>query len=90
MNSKVTTNSKLSTTYPKQNKNKNELSKQLKQEQNHRNGDHMECYQQDGEGEKGGKGTGNKKHKWQVENRQGEVKNSMGNTEAKELTCMTH
>ena len=28
------------------NKNKNKLSKQLEQEQNHRNGDHMEGYQQ--------------------------------------------
>ena len=50
----------------------------------------MECYQQDGEGEKGGKGTGNKKHKWQVQNRQGEVKNSVGNGEAKELIWTTH
>ena len=41
-------------------------------------------------GEEGGKGTGNKKHKWQVEDRQGEVKNSIGNGEAKELICMTH
>ena len=48
----------------------------------------MEGYQQGG-GE-WGKGTGNKKHKWQVQNRQGEVKNSMGNVEAKELICMTH
>ena len=39
----MTTNSKLSTTEPK--KNKNKLSKQLEQEQNHRNGDHMEGYQ---------------------------------------------
>ena len=31
-----------------------------------------------------GKGTGNKKHKWWVQNRQGEVKNSIGNGEAKE------
>ena len=38
-----------------------------------------------------GKGTGNKKHKWQVESRQGEVKNSTGNgEEAKELICTTH
>ena len=37
-----------------------------------------------------GKGAGSKKHKWQVENRQGEVKNSIGNVEAKALTCMTH
>ena len=35
--------------------------------------------------EKGGKGTGNKKHRWQVENRQGEVKNSIGSGEANEL-----
>ena len=41
-------------------------------------------------GKNGGKGTGNKKHKWQVENRQGEVKNSIGNVEAKELICITH
>ena len=47
MNSKMTTNSQLSTTEPK-NKNKNDLSKQLKQEQNHRNGDHMEGYHQAG------------------------------------------
>ena len=45
MNSKMTTNSKLSTTEPKKNINKNKLSKQLEQEQNHRNGDHMEGYQ---------------------------------------------
>ena len=41
MNSKMTTNSQLST----EPKNKNKLSKQLEQEQNHRNGDHMEGYQ---------------------------------------------
>ena len=44
MNSKMTTDSQLSTTKHK-NKNKNELSKQLEQEQNHRNGDHMDDYQ---------------------------------------------
>ena len=49
MNSKMTTNSLLSTTEPK-NKNKNKLSKQLEQEQNHRNGDHMEGYQRGGVG----------------------------------------
>ena len=41
MNSKITTNSQLSTTEPK----KQKLSKQLEQEQNHRNGNHMEGYQ---------------------------------------------
>ena len=46
MNSKITTSSQLSTTEPKKNKSKNELSKQLEQEQNHRNGDHTEGYQQ--------------------------------------------
>ena len=44
MNSKITTNSQLSTTEPK--KYKNKLGKQLEQEQNHRNVDHMEGYQQ--------------------------------------------
>ena len=36
------------------------------------------------------KGPGHKKHKWWVQNRQGEVKNSMGDGEAKELIYMTH
>ena len=52
MNSKMTTNSQILTTEPK--KKKNKLSKQLEQEQNHRNGDHMEGYQQgSGRGERG-------------------------------------
>ena len=38
----MTTDSQLSTTESK--KTKNKLSKQLEQEQNHRNGDHMEGY----------------------------------------------
>ena len=49
MNSKMTTNSQLSTAKPKKNKTKNKLSKQLEQEQNHRNGDHMEGFQWGGE-----------------------------------------
>ena len=54
MNSKRTTNSQLSSTKPK--KQKQKLSKQLEQEQNHRNGDHMEGYQQGrGRGREGGK-----------------------------------
>ena len=40
------------------NRNKNKLSKQLEQEQNHRNGDHMEGYQWGGMGENGGKVQG--------------------------------
>ena len=50
MNSKMTTNSQLSTTEPKKIEQiKNKRSKQLEQGQNHRNGDHIEGYQQ-GEG----------------------------------------
>ena len=45
MNSKMTTNSQPSTTEPK---NKNKLSKQLEQEQNQKNGDHMEGFQRGG------------------------------------------
>ena len=87
----MTANSQLLTTTPKTKRN---LSKQLEQKQNHRNGDHMEGYQQGiGRGrEEGewGKSTGNKKHKLQVQNRQEKVKNSIGNGEAKELICMTY
>ena len=45
MNRKMTTNSELSTIEPKKQKQKQNLSKQLEQEQNHRNGDHIEIYQ---------------------------------------------
>ena len=39
---------KITISKPKNNKNKSKLSKQLEQEQNHRNGDHMEGYQRGG------------------------------------------
>ena len=42
MNSKIITNSQLSTTIPE---NKNKLSKQLEQEKDYRNGKPMEGYQ---------------------------------------------
>ena len=59
MNSKMTTSSQLSTTEPKKTKNKNKLSKQLEQEQIHRNRDHMEGYQWGGgEGRMGEKVQG--------------------------------
>ena len=52
----MTTDSQLSTT---ELKNKSKLSKQLEQEQNHRNGDHREGYQQvEGGGRMGGKVQG--------------------------------
>ena len=61
LNSKMTTHSYQQLNLKKHNK----LSKQLEQEQNHRNGDHMEGYQWGGAGWRiGGKGTGNKMHKW--------------------------
>ena len=48
VNSKMTTKSQLSTTEPKnQPTNKQKLSQQLEQEENHRNGDHMEGHQQE-------------------------------------------
>ena len=49
MNSKMTTNSQQSTTELKK---QNELSKQLEQEQNDRNGGHMEGYHRGGGGER--------------------------------------
>ena len=45
----------------------------------------MEGYQWGGGGENAGKGTGYKKHNWQVQNRQGEVQNSTRNGETKEV-----
>ena len=88
MNNKMTTNSHYQQLNLK--KLKLKLSKQLEQEQNHRNRDHIEGYQwEDGGGKQGRKGTGNKKHNWQAQNRQGEVKNSIENREVKELICMT-
>ena len=64
MNSKMTTNSQLSTNEPKRRKTmKTKLSKQLQQEQNQRNGHHIEGFQWEGGREEcGGEGTGKKKH----------------------------
>ena len=45
MNCKMTTNHNYQQLHLK-NKTKNKLSKQLEEEQNHRNGDHIEGYQQ--------------------------------------------
>ena len=57
MNSKGTTNSQLSTEPKKQ-----KLSKPLKQEQNQRNGHHMEGFQWGRGREKWGESAGKKKH----------------------------
>ena len=53
----MTTKSQLSTTEPKK-QNQNTLRKQLDQKENHRNGDHMEGYQQEGGGRMGKKVQG--------------------------------
>ena len=65
MNSKMTTDSQLSTTEPKnQNQNQNKLRKQLEQEQNQRNGDHMEGFPWGRAGEGWGECTGKKNRNW--------------------------
>ena len=55
MNSKMTTNSQLSTIEPKKQKQENKLSKELGQEQIHRNRDHTEGFQWGGRGGEWGK-----------------------------------
>ena len=84
------TNSQLPTTETKK-------QKQKQTKQTTRTGTEPQKWRSQGElsvgkgmEEDGGKGTGNKKHNWQVQNRQGEVKNSIGNGEVKELICTTH
>ena len=49
INSKMTTNSQLSATKPKKTKNKKQkqTKRTTRMEQNHRNGDHIEAYQQE-------------------------------------------
>ena len=91
MNLKITTNSQLSTTEPK----KKQKQKQTKQTT--RTGTESQKWKSHGglsvgrrNGENGRKCTGNKKHKRWVQNRQVDVKTSMGNGETKELVCMTH
>ena len=91
MNSKMTTNSQLLITKPKT-KTKIKTNQENNQNRNRIREMDITWMAISGgvAGERGGKGTENKQHKWQVENRQGEVKNSIGNGEAKELIYMTH
>ena len=104
----MTTDSQLSMTESK--KQKQKLSKQLEQEQNHRNGDHLEGYQQ---GSRGGRireklqGIRSLIGRYKIDGEElrvvqeirrmigrhkidGDIKNSIGNGEAKELICTTH
>ena len=63
----MTTNSQLSTNEPKRKYKQQKLSKQLEQEQNQRNGHHMEGLQWGGGWEEQrGKGTGKKKSNQQA------------------------
>ena len=49
MNSKMTTNSQLSTTEPKKKQKQKQTKQTLKQEQNHRNVDHMKVISEERE-----------------------------------------
>ena len=70
---------------------KNKLSKQAEKKQNHGYGDHLEGYRLGrGRGKMEGKVQGVRRTNGYVQNRQVDVKNSIGNGIAKELTCMTH
>ena len=86
----MTTNSQLSTNEPKRKeKQQNQtLNKQPEQEQNQRNGHHMEGFQWGGRG----RNSGEKVQGTSIINRHkiGRDKNSIGNVEAKELICMIH
>ena len=80
----MTTNSQLSTTKPKNTKTKTKQTTTTGTEsQKWRSFGGLSAGR--GEGENGGKATRNKKHHWQVQNKQGEVKNNIGNGEAKNL-----
>ena len=70
---------------------KRKLRKQAEQKQNHRYGDCLEGFWWGkGRGRMGEKVQGLRSTNWQVQNRQGEVRNGIGNGAAKELICMTH
>ena len=86
MKSKMTTNSQLSATKPKKTKNKKQkqTKRTTRMEQNHRNGDHRKGYQWGVEGGIMGEkvqGINSINGRYKID--RGEVKNSMGNEEAK-------
>ena len=90
MNSKMVTDSQLSKTEPKKQKQKQTKQTSLTGTESQKWRSHGRLSAGRGSGQNAGKGTGNKKHNWQVQNRQGDVKNNTGNGEAKELICTTH
>ena len=81
MNSKMTTNSQLLTTEPKKQKQTKQTTRTGTESHKWRSHDGSSEGRMRGENTR--KCTGNKKHKWQIENKKGEVKNSTGNGEAK-------
>ena len=89
MNSKMTTNSQLSTTEPESKAKKQTKQTTGTETESQKWRSHGELSAGRFKGENGGKGTGNKKHKWLAQNRQREVKNSIADGEAKELVCTT-
>ena len=74
MNSKMTTSSQLSTTEPKKQKQKQTKQTTIIGTESQKQRSHGGLSAGRGRGESGVKGTGNKRHKWQVQNRQGEVR----------------
>ena len=86
----MTTNSQLSTTEPKKQKQKQTKQRTRTGTESQKWRSHGGLSAGRGKRKNGRKGTGNKKHNWQVQNRQGKVKNSSGNGEVKELICTTH
>ena len=76
---------------PQKNKNKNKLSKQVEQEQNHRNIDHMEGYQRvSGRGREREKVQGIRSIIGKRKRDKGRLRIVYRNGEAKELICTTH
>ena len=82
----MATNSQLSTI-----ESKKQTKQTAEEKQNRRNGGHFKGYQLGGgRWRMWEKLQGLRSTNWQVQNRQGDDKNCMGNGEAKELVCMTH
>ena len=70
---------------------KDKLNEPAEQKQYHRYGDHLDGYQLGGSrGRMGEKVQELRSTYWQVQNRQGDVKKTVGNRVAKELVCITH
>ena len=87
MNSKMTANSQLSIT---ETKNRKTMQASRTETESQKWRSHGGLSERRDRGVNMGKVTEKKKHNWQVQSRQREVKNSIRNEEAKELICTTH